>query len=98
MTKNELANSIAKEVNLPANLVLEIVRKVLNGLTDAVEEEGRLELRNFGILYVKKSKPWRAHNPRTGAFVQVPARKTVKFKPGKVIVDRIIRPKKSIQE
>lgn len=98
MAKIELAMRIALEVELPVNQVQRIVQLVLDNLIDAVVEDGRLELRGFGILYIKECRPRRARNPRTGVSVQVPAHKTVKFKPGKEIVDRILRPQKNARD
>jgi hypothetical protein len=51
--------------------------------------EGRIELRNFGVFAVKKRKPRKARNPRTGRPVKVPARLVVTFKPGREMEERI---------
>jgi integration host factor subunit beta len=51
--------------------------------------EGRLELRNFGVFEVKKRKPRKARNPRTGESVDIPAKLVVTFKPGREMEKRI---------
>jgi integration host factor subunit beta len=56
--------------------------------------EGRMELRNFGIFEVKKRKPRRARNPRTGERVDVPAKLVVTFKPGQEMEERVGQLKK----
>ena len=42
--------------------------------TETLVQEGRIELRNFGVFEVKKRKPRQARNRRTGENVAVPQR------------------------
>ena len=51
-------------------------------------EEGRIELRNFGVFEVKKRKARQARNPRTGETVMVPERCVVRFKSGMEMGER----------
>jgi Bacterial DNA-binding protein len=50
---------------------------------------GRIELRNFAVFEVKRRKPRRARNPRTGEQVKVPAKLVVTFKLGKEMEQRV---------
>lgn len=52
-------------------------------------EEGRIELRNFGVFQVKERKARKARNPKTGETVDVPARLAVVFKAGKEMEERV---------
>lgn len=46
----------------------------------------RIELREFGVFEVKKTKPKpKARNMKTGEFVFVPGRRKIHFKPGKLL-------------
>ncbi len=67
----------------------EIVQRVFDDITQTLVNEGRIELRNFGVFRVKKRRPRKARNPRTGENVKVPARLTVTFKPGQKMEERI---------
>ena len=89
MTKKEIAKKIAEEMNIPQLTVAEIVQKVFDGITGTLVEEGRIELRNFGVFEVIKRKPRQARNPRTGENVQVPERRAVRFKPGLEMLERV---------
>jgi integration host factor subunit beta len=51
--------------------------------------KGDSELRNFGVFEVKKRKPRKARNPRTGETVEVPAKLVVTFKPGQEMEQRV---------
>jgi len=58
-------------------------RPIVDAIIATLVEEGRIELRNFGVFEVKRRAPRKARNPRTGAKVFVPAKNVVTFKPGK---------------
>ncbi len=46
----------------------------------------RIEIRDFGVFEVKKTKPKpKARNLKTGEFVYVPGRRKMHFKPGKLL-------------
>ena len=52
-------------------------------------EDGRIELRNFGVFEVKKRAARKARNPRTGDKVFVPEKFVVTFKPGKEMEEKV---------
>jgi integration host factor subunit beta len=89
VTKRDMAKAIAEELGLTQVQAKEIVQKVLDGITETLVQEGRIELRNFGVFEVKKRKPRKARNPRTGEKVKVPARLVVTFKPGLQMEERV---------
>jgi len=94
VTKKELAKAIAEELGIPALVAQKAVQRTFDGITQTLVEEGRIELRNFGVFEVKKRKPRKARNPRTGEKVKVPARLVVTFKPGREMEERVKRLKK----
>ncbi len=89
MTKNDMVLKIAKEMNMHQTDIKRIVQMTFDGIIEVLATEGRLELRNFGVYEVKTRKPRKARNPRTGQEVMVPARKSVTFKGGKFMTDRV---------
>ena len=91
MTKKDMAKAIADEMGLAHAQATEVIQRVLDGITETLCEEGRLELRNFGVFEVRERKPRTARNPRTGETVQVPAKRVVSFKPGRVMAKRVGR-------
>jgi len=91
MTKRDMAEAIADRMGLSRSQVSEVIRRVLDGITEALVNEGRLELRNFGVFEVKGRRPRRARNPRTGEAVDVPARRVVTFKAGREMGERVGR-------
>lgn len=90
MTKKEIVKAISDLLGLPQQQVKAIVQKLLESVIETLAEDGRVELRNFGVFEVKKRKPRHARNPKTGEQVPIPARSVVTFKPGKEMEARVI--------
>jgi integration host factor subunit beta len=89
MTKKEMAKAIAQDLGLPQTQVQHIVQRVFHGIVETLVEEGRIELRNFGVFAVKQRKPRQARNPRTGEELSMPGRAVVIFKAGREMAARV---------
>jgi integration host factor subunit beta len=91
VTKKDLAKAISEDLGLTALVALQAVPRVFDGIKETLVEQGRIELRNFGVFEVKKRKPRTARNPRTGENVIVPAKPVVAFAPGREMKERVGR-------
>ena len=91
MTKRNIVESIAEELGCSKLETKEIVQKTLDAIINVLIEEGRVELRNFGVFEVKKRKSRQARNPRTGEKVVVGEKMVVGFKPGQIVEERVAR-------
>jgi nucleoid DNA-binding protein len=89
VTKKEIVKQISEEIELTQLKTKEIVQKTFDAIIDALVEEGRIELRNFGVFAVKRRKARKARNPRTGDKVDVPEKFVVTFKPGKEMEEKV---------
>ena len=89
MTKRNIVRRIADELDRTEQETGLIVQKTLDAIIDVLVEEGRVELRNFGVFKVKKRKARQGRNPRTGEKVMVGERFTVAFKPGQAVEERV---------
>ena len=89
MTKKEIVKTISEEIGLTQLKTKEIVQKTFDAIVETLVEEGRIELRNFGVFEVKKRAARKARNPRTGDKVFVPEKFVVTFKPGKEMEERV---------
>ena len=83
MTKNDIVKSIAEDLGITKKEAKEIVQKLFDGITKTLVEEGRVELRNFGVFTVKRHAAHKARNPGTGETVFVPEKSVVTFKAGR---------------
>lgn len=91
MTKKEIVKTISDKTGLTQLQIKEIVQYTFNGIVETLLEEGRVELRNFGVFQVKTRRARKARNPRTGHQVEVPEKFVVTFKPGKEMEARVKR-------
>jgi len=90
LTKRELVIRISNETGLVQHQVLDVVQRTLDHIVDTLAEGGTVELRNFGVLEVKLTRPRVGRNPnQPGSSFVIPARATVKFRSGKVMRQKV---------
>ena len=90
VTKKELALLVSERAGCKKNVAAEMVDSLFNAMRDSLIEGNRIEIRGFGVLEVKNTKPKpAARNPRTGEIVYVPARRKTHFKPGKQLKEAL---------
>lgn len=89
VTKKEIVKTISDEIGLTQLKTKEIVQKTFDAIVETLVEDGRIELRNFGVFEVKKRAARKARNPRTGERVDVAEKYVVTFKPGKEMEERV---------
>jgi nucleoid DNA-binding protein len=89
VTKKEIVKQISDRANLTQLKTKEIVQWTFDAIVDTLIQEGRIELRNFGVFEVKRRKARKARNPRTGAKVDVEPKNVVTFQPGKEMEERV---------
>ena len=83
ITKKELVDKIAEKTDVKQSIVKTIVQQFLDEITTEVAKSNRLEFRDFGIFEVKERAARMAQNPKTMEPIEVPAKRTVKFKMGR---------------
>ena len=89
MTKKEIVKTISDETGLNQQQIKTIVQKTFDAIIATLVEEGRIELRNFGVFQVRPRAARKARNPRTGRQVEVPEKFVVTFKPGKIMEQKV---------
>jgi nucleoid DNA-binding protein len=90
LTKRDLVVLISNETGLVQSQVFDVVQRTLDLITTSLSRGETVELRNFGVLEVRLTKPRVGRNPNEpGSEFVIPARATVKFKPGKVMRQRV---------
>ena len=89
MTKKEIVKTISEAIGLTQLKTKEIVQNTFNAIVDTLCQDGRIELRNFGVFEVKRRAARKARNPRTGEKVFVPEKFVVTFKPGKEMEKKV---------
>lgn len=88
-TKKEFIDRIAEESQVRRTDVKIVVQMFLRMITEELSHGNRLEFRDFGVFEPKDRAARVAQNPKTLQPVSVPARRTVKFKAGRMMKQRL---------
>lgn len=91
ITKKELIDRISEKQSCKRVTVKRIVQAFLEEIIDELGNGNRLEFRDFGVFESKIRAARLAQNPKTMDKVPVPAKRSVKFKVGRVMKDRLLR-------
>ena len=89
ITKKELIDRIADNVPAKRVLVKKIVQQFLDEIVSELGKGNRLEFRDFGVFETKLRKARKAQNPKTLEPVEVPEKRTVKFKVGRLMKQQL---------
>jgi integration host factor subunit beta len=89
VTKKEIVKVIAERANLTQLKTKDIVQWTFEAIVETLKENGRIELRNFGVFEVRRRKPRKARNPRTGESVFVEAKNVVTFQCGREMEEQV---------
>lgn len=85
ITKKELIDRIADATDVKRVAVKKIVQSFLDNIIVELGRGNRLEFRDFGVFEVKQRAARKAQNPKTLERVEVPPKRTVKFKIGRLM-------------
>ena len=100
LTKKDVARRVAEIMGEPIYKSEPWVKAVIVALGDLMIEadpELRIELRDFGVFEVKKTKAKpKARNPKTNETVFIPSRRKTHFKPSKRLKEVLQRPLQSL--
>ena len=90
MLKSELVQRVGRtNPHLYHRDIENIVNAVLGEITAALARDDRVELRGFGVFWVKHRSARAGRNPRTGAHVSVDKKSVPFFKTGKDMHQRL---------
>jgi integration host factor subunit beta len=88
-TKKDLIDRIAERTGSKHRLVKTVVHSFLDEIIAELGKGGRLEFRDFGVFESRVRAARTAQNPKTLAKVQVRPKRMVKFKPGRLMRQRL---------
>jgi DNA-binding protein HU-beta len=89
MTKNELARELADEFELPRRQIIELVEALLDRITSVLKSGDKVQLTPFGQFKIRDRAARIARNPQTGAPVNVPAKRVLKFIAGRALKEAV---------
>jgi len=89
VTKKDLVDRIAEQSGNKRIIVKRIIQKFLEEVVSELGEGNRLEFRDFGVFEIRERAPRVAQNPKTMEKVHVAKKRTVKFKVGRLLKERL---------
>ena len=89
VSKKDLVNRIAEKTGTKQGTVKTVVQHLLDEITSELAQDNRLEFRDFGVFEPRTRAARTAQNPKTLEKVHVPAKRTVKFKMGRLMRKRL---------
>lgn len=89
VTKKDLVDRIAEQSGSKRVVVKKVIQQFLEEIIHELGEGNRLEFRDFGVFEVRARAARIAQNPKTMEKVRVPSKRTVKFKVGRLMKDRL---------
>lgn len=98
ITKREIADRIATALQrgkgwnaVSSPSILRIIQMFMDEIIEELVKGNRLEFRDFGVFETAVRKARMALNPKTLVKVPTPAKRVVKFKPGRAMAARVLR-------
>ena len=89
VTKKELIDRIAERTQAKRVSVKRIVQTFLDEIVKELCRDNRLEFRDFGVFETRTRASRVAQNPKTLERVEVPTKRTVKFKMGRLMRENL---------
>src|SRR5580698_4179090 len=89
ITKKELIDRIADNSGNRRVQVKKVIQQFLDEIVNELGKGNRLEFRDFGVFETKTRRARKAQNPKTLEPVAVPEKRTVKFKVGRLMKQKL---------
>jgi len=89
MTKADLVEEVTQLGDLTRRDGEVIVDTIFDSVIHALKSGEKIEIRGFGSFRIRQRKPRIGRNPKTGAKVDVPAKRVPYFKPRKELRDLV---------
>ena len=90
LTRADLSETIYQKVGLSRAESAVLVTDVLEELCKAAERGETIKLTGFGTFTLRDKKERPGRNPKTGEQATVTARRVMRFKPSKILQDKVI--------
>jgi DNA-binding protein HU-beta len=89
LTKADIIDAIAAEAEVSKRAAGEIIDRVLDEITAALQKGERVALTPFGSFVVRQRKAREGRNPQTGEMISIPARRVPAFVAGKSLKEAV---------
>jgi DNA-binding protein HU-beta len=96
--KTDLIQKVAEKTSLPTSQVKEMLQSLLEAMTEALKGGDKVTLVGFGTLSIQERAARRGTDPNTGKLIEIPKRKTVRFKAGSDLTKAVDPKRKPVKQ
>jgi integration host factor subunit beta len=89
MTRADLTEAVSRALDISRTESETIVVTMLDGIVRALRTGDKVEIRRFGSFGTRQRRPRIGRNPKTGARVEVPAKRIPYFRPSKELSELV---------
>lgn len=90
MTKSEMMTAIAEAAEVSKKQTVAVLDAFNELVIKTLKKDKKVKLPGLGIFTVKHRKARTGRNPMTGATIQIPAKKVVKFRVAKDVKTKVL--------
>jgi integration host factor subunit beta len=90
LKKVDLVKKVSAAADLTHNEAAVVMDTILDTMMRGLRADGKVEIRRFGSFRMRQRRARAARNPKTGAPVDVPAKKVPYFTPGRELKDGLV--------
>jgi len=88
--KKELTEAISQKNELPKAQAGRVLETLVEEIKSALKSGKKVNLAGLGVLRVAERKARMGRNPKTGETIQIPAKKTIKFRASKDLKQAVL--------
>ena len=89
MNNTDFVNAISEKAKISKTDAANAMKAAIAAVTEALKKGDKVSLVGFGTLAVSEKPARSGFNPRTKETIEIPARKTIKFKPSGDLTEKI---------
>ena len=89
MKKSDLVIKLAEKTNIPIKTSESIINTIFDSMAETLVAGDKIEIRGFGSFVIKNYDGYAGRNPKSGLVVEVKPKKSVFFKTGKELKQRV---------
>jgi integration host factor subunit beta len=89
MRRADLIEEVSRVAEMTPEDAEVVVGTIFDSIMNSLRKGNRVELRRFGSFRTRQRQPRLGRNPRTGAAVDIPAKRILYFSPGKELKERV---------